>query len=73
MKSDRIADELEKIRDQLYREQPETMGTINSLIGLLQYVFCPHEWEHKKNPSTPDEPGEWFTICKKCGCERMED
>lgn len=72
MTSDRIVEELERMREKLYREQPDTMGTVESIINLLQYAFCPHVWEHKVQPGTPDAPAEHFTVCKKCGSEKIE-
>ncbi len=82
MKSDFIVDELEKIRESMKDEEPLTQNTMNSLLNLLQYAFCPHEFETMRSGATPDGPlsiyalvveAEYVTVCKKCGCEKMEE
>jgi len=70
--NDRIADELEKIRERAYRDQPDMMGVVCDLINLLQYAFCEHEWEGKTQPGTVHGPTEYFTVCKKCGAEKLD-
>lgn len=70
-KSDRLVEELGKILDQVYREQPDMMGPVKSLVGLLTYAFCEHEWENKRIESQA-EPTELITVCKKCGSEKLE-
>lgn len=70
--NDRLVTELENCRDKLYREQPDTMGTIEAIINVLQYALCEHDWEGLKNPDSPDGPSERFEVCKKCGAEKLE-
>lgn len=71
--NDRLVTELENCRDKLYREQPDTMGTVEAIINVLQYALCEHVWEVKVTPDSPDAPSERFTVCEKCGAEKLED
>ena len=66
--------ELEKVRDTLYRDQPDTFGAINALIGYLQYQACDHQWESRQVGGDPtvNESTEVVTVCKKCGAEKID-
>lgn len=35
----------------------------------IVWVQCEHEWEGHKDPNTPNGPGEYHEICRKCGAE----
>lgn len=75
LKSEFLVEELEKLRTKLYADQPETMGTINGLINLLQYSMCDHDWEFRRRGGAPDDEGseEIAVVCKTCGGEKMYD
>lgn len=32
-----------------------------------------HLWTWKKDPDTPDGPGEWFCYCLRCGFDQIPD
>jgi hypothetical protein len=67
--AERISDGIERVRERLYADQPDTMSAFVDLLDLLQVAFCEHEFVTTRNPDTPDGPSEMVTVCKKCGVE----
>jgi hypothetical protein len=69
--SDKFVEALEQVRKRA--ESPYvTVGDWDNLIGLLQTMFCEHQFERKRMGGAPDDEcsNESVSVCKKCGAEQ---